>query len=188
MKSRVKAISEFYLSKGRMPSFSELCSLTGLRSKNAAFKLVKRLKNEGYLDQDEKGKLIPRLINRTIKLLGAVEAGFPSPAEEELIDTLSLDEFLINNPSSTYLLKVSGDSMAGAGILPEDLVLVDCSLEPKNGDIVIAQVDGEWTIKYFEKRDGEVFLIPANSKYDPIKPKEELKIGGVVIAVVRKYR
>jgi repressor LexA len=122
------------------------------------------------------------------KVLGLVEAGFPSPAEEELRDTLSLDEFLISNPDASFLLKVSGDSMIGAGILPGDLVIVDRGQTAKSGDIVIAEVDGEWTMKFFKKSGDAVYLVPANPKYKPIRPQHELRITGVVTAVVRKYQ
>ena len=123
-----------------------------------------------------------------IGVLGSVEAGFPSPAEEELVDTLSLDDLLIQNREATFLLKVSGDSMTGVGIMPGDMVLVDKGRTPKSGDIVIAQVDGEWTMKFLRKRKDDVLLVPANPKYQPIRPKNELKISGVVTAVVRKYK
>ncbi|MEC4675308.1 MAG: transcriptional repressor LexA, partial [Nitrospirota bacterium] len=158
------------------------------RSKNAVSKFVNKLEQHGVLEKDKKGKLIPRSITSTAKVLGTVEAGFPSPAEEELADTMSLDEFLIRNPQATFLLKVSGDSMSGAGILPGDMVIVDKGQTPRSGDIVIAEVDGEWTMKYLKKRGDDVTLIPANPKYRPIKPKKELRIAGVVTAVVRKYR
>ncbi|MGD2081280.1 MAG: translesion error-prone DNA polymerase V autoproteolytic subunit [Nitrospirota bacterium] len=121
-------------------------------------------------------------------MLGTVEAGFPSPAEEELCDTLSLDDLLIENPDATFLLKVSGDSMSGAGILPGDMVLVDKGQSPRSGDIVIAEVDGEWTMKYLKRRGQGAVLVPANPKYQPIRPRRELRIAGVVTAVVRKYR
>jgi len=78
--------------------------------------------------------------------------------------------------------------MSGAGILPGDMVIVDKGQTPKSGDIVIAQVDGEWTMKYLRKRGDSITLVPANPKYQPIKPKNELKISGVVTAVVRKYK
>jgi len=78
-----------------------------------------------------------------IRVLGCVEAGFLSPAEEELVDTLSLDDLLIQNKEATFLLRVSGDSMTGASILPGDMVIVDRGMIAKIGDIVIAQVDGE---------------------------------------------
>lgn len=170
-----------------MPTFSELGKVWKLRSKNAVSKAVNRLKELGVLEKDKKGMLIPRSMVSSLKILGSVEAGFPSPAEEELADTLSLDDMLIQNREATFLLKVSGDSMSGAGILPGDMVIVDKAQNPKNGDIVIAEVDGEWTMKYLKKRGGKALLVPANPKYKPIKPKNELRIAGVVTAVVRKY-
>jgi len=78
--------------------------------------------------------------------------------------------------------------MTNAGIMPGDLVLVDKGRTPKSGDIVIAQVDGEWTMKYLRKHGNSVTLAPANPKYQPIIPKTELKISGVMTAVVRKYK
>lgn len=187
IKARIADISLFYNQKGRMPSFSEIGDITGLRSKNAVSKLINSLQKLNVLDKDERGKLIPKSISNQVKALGTVEAGFPSPAEEELADTVSLDKFLIQNPSAAFLLKVSGDSMLEAGILPGDMVIVDKGQTPKSGDIVIAEVDGHWTIKYLKKRGDSIVLIPANPKYKPIKPKNELKIAGVVTAVIRKY-
>jgi SOS regulatory protein LexA len=188
LRARIKEISLFYRGKGRMPSFSEIGELTGLRSKNAVSKLVDKLDRLKIVGKDEKGRLIPRLLAAPVRILGSVEAGFPSPAEEELVDTLSLDDLLIENPDATFLLRVSGDSMSEAGILPGDMVIVDRGQTPKSGDIVIAEVDGQWTMKYLRKRGESVTLIPANSKYKPIRPKNELKIAGVVTAVVRKYK
>lgn len=188
VQSRVKAISIFYQDNGRMPSFSEIGELVGFRSKNAVSKFVSKLVQNGVVDKDKKGRLIPRSITSATRVLGTVEAGFPSPAEEELADTMSLDDLLIQNPQATFLLRVSGDSMTEAGILPGDMVIVDKGQTPKNGDIVIAEVDGAWTMKYLKKRGAEVTLIPANPKYRPIRPKKELKIAGVVTAAVRKYK
>jgi SOS regulatory protein LexA len=188
MGSRIMEINNFYREKGRMPSYSEMGELVGFKSKNAVFKLVGRLEAANVLKRDDKGRLIPVSIKNTTKVLGTVEAGWPSPAEEELADTLSLDEFLIENPAATFMLKVSGDSMTGAGIMPGDMVLVDKGATPKSGDIVIAEVDNEWTMKYLRKRGESVSLIPANPNYKPIKPKDELRIAGVVTAVIRKYK
>ena len=186
--SRVREIKKFYQDTGRMPSYSEIGDMTGLRSKNAVFKFIARLEKLKIVEKDAKGRLIPLAMARPVRVLGTVEAGFPSPAEEELVDTLSLDELLIQNREATFLLKVSGDSMSGAGILPGDMVIVDKGQTPKSGDIVIAQVDGEWTMKYLRKRGETITLVPANPKYQPIKPKNELKVAGVVTAVVRKYK
>ncbi|MDD5422351.1 MAG: transcriptional repressor LexA [Candidatus Omnitrophota bacterium] len=181
-------INNFYMKNRRMPSYSEMQSIFGFASKNAVFKRVQALMKNGFIDKDAKGRLIPRSLVKPARLLGTVAAGFPSPAEEELADTMSLDEYLISNPQATYLLKVDGDSMIDAGVHPGDLVLVQRNLTPKTGDIVVAHVDNEWTLKYFEKKGGRVVLKAANKKYPVITPKQELTIAGVVIANVRKYR
>ena len=188
LKSRLDAVARFYKQQGRMPSFSEIGDMLGMRSKNAVFKFVNRLEDIGVVERDHTGRLIPRSLVSGARVLGTVEAGFPSAAEEELADTLSFDDLLVGNREATFLLKVSGDSMTEAGILPGDMVIVDRSQTPKSGDIVIAEVDGEWTMKYLRKRGDMVTLIPANPKYKPIRPKNELKIAGVVTAVVRKYK
>jgi repressor LexA len=98
-----------------------------------------------------------------------------------------MDEYLITRPESSFLLKVSGDSMIGEGIMEGDLVIVEKGREPKNGDVVIAEVDGEWTMKYFRKQGEDIILEAANPKYPLIKPRTELKLGGIVTAVIRKY-
>ncbi len=185
---RIRRVQEFYLEHQRMPSYAEIARLLDLRSKNAVFRLVEKLRRLNILDKDATGRLIPKNLGARIKLLGTVEAGFPSPAEEELLDRVSLDRWLVTNSAATFLLKVTGDSMSGAGILPGDTVLVDRALTPKNGDIVIAEVDGAWTMKFFHKEGGKIVLRAANPQYPPIKPRRELKIGGVVTAVIRKYR
>ncbi len=182
-----KQITRYYQRNRRMPNYSEIMSLLGFKSKNAVFKLVNKLKDEGFLSKDEKGKLIPRNLYGELRVLGQVEAGFPSPAEEELSDTMSMDEYLIKNKEATYMLKVSGESMIEAGIMPGDMVLVDRSLTPMDGNIVIAQIDNQWTIKYFRKKGKDIYLEPANKKFSIIRPKEELNIAAVVKAVIRKY-
>src|SRR5215470_2746773 len=180
-------IRAYYRSHKRMPTYSELTAVVGFRSKNAAYKLVTRLINEGLVEKDAAGKLLPGPHFHTVPVLGTVTAGFPSSAEEELADTLTLDEFLITNKEATYILKVDGESMIGAGILPGDMLLVERGVEPRDGDIVVAQVDREWTIKFFRKRGRMVFLEAANQDFKPIYPTEELKIAAVVRAVIRKY-
>src|SRR5271169_2757587 len=97
LRSRVRVMSDFYYQKGRMPSFSEIGEMAGFRSKNAVFKFVNKLEHLKVLERDKKGRLIPGSIATSVKMLGTVEAGFPSPAEEELVDTLSLDDLLIQN-------------------------------------------------------------------------------------------
>ncbi len=187
LRRSLQVLRSFYRRSRRAPSFSEIARLFGYRSKNAAFFLVRRLADKGFLRQDEKGRILWDALKGT-RLLGTVQAGWPSPAEEELVDTLSLDDYLIKHPEQTFLIKVSGDSMIDAGIREGDLVLVERGRNPRHGDIVIAQVDNEWTMKYYEKAGKEVWLRAANKKYPPLRPKQELVVGGVIVAVVRKYK
>jgi len=187
MHSIESKLKDFYRSMRRMPSYSELMGITGLKSKNSVSRLVKKLVEEGVVDKDSTGRIIPNHLWGRSRLLGTVEAGWPSPAEEELVDTMSLDEYLIGNKEATYLLKVKGESMVEAGIMPGDMVLVERGRNPRNGDIVIAEVDGEWTMKYFERQGGSVALRPANKKFSTIVPQEELSITAVVVGVIRKY-
>lgn len=184
---RKKKLISFFERVGRLPSFDEMCQLFSVASKNTVAYWVQKFIKEGLIERDATGRLIPKDITGKVKILGFVEAGFPSPAEEELLDTISLDEYLVKNKEATFLLEISSDSMVDAGIHPQDLVLVERGMEPKVGDIVVAEVDGNWTLKRFEKKNGRVILMPENKKYKPIYPKESLNIGGVVKAVIRKY-
>src|SRR3972149_11241186 len=117
LKSRFNAVANFYKQQGRMPSFSEIGEMLGLRSKNAVFKFVNRLEDMGVGERDHTGRLIPLSLVSGIRVLGTVEAGFPSAAEEGVADTLSFDDLLVENREATFLLKVSGDSMIEAGAL-----------------------------------------------------------------------
>lgn len=187
METYKQKIISFYKRTKRMPSYAEIMSMLGFKSKNAVYKLVNKLIGEGVLGKDSTGRLVPNKLIGEIPLLGLVEAGFPSATEEELVDTMSLDDYLISNKEETYLLEVKGDSMIDAGIQEGDLVIAERKNDPKNGDIVIAEVDGGWTMKYFRKQGSAVFLEPANKNYKPIYPTQELKVAAVVKGVVRKY-
>ena len=185
--SHFTTIVSFYHAHRRMPSYKEIMHLAQFRSKDSAFKLVNRLMALGRLQKDATGRLLPTRYFHQIPWLGTVVAGYPSPAEEELLDVLNLEEYLIHNKDGTYMLRVQGDSMIEAGILPGDIVLVERRTQAKHGDIVIAQVDSEWTIKTFCKRGRRITLEAANKKYAPVVPKEELRIAAVVCGLVRKY-
>ncbi len=187
IKKAKREIFKFYRQNFRMPTYSEIMKLLNYKSKNSVFRLINKLKTENFLAQDKKGRLVPKNFFNNLKVLGQINAGFPSLAEEELVDTISLDEYLIKNQEATYMLKVDGDSMKDAGIMPDDMVLVDRSLSPVDGDIVIAVVDGRWTIKYLRKKGKNVYLKSANKKYPDIYASEEIRIAAVVKAVIRKY-
>ncbi|MFA6294924.1 MAG: transcriptional repressor LexA [Candidatus Paceibacterota bacterium] len=188
MNSYKNKILSFYKETRRMPSYTEIMTLLGFKSKNAVFKLINKLIGEGVLDKDSRGRIIPNRLFGEVPMLGLVEAGFPTVAEEDTTNTLSLEDYLIPNKEATYLLEVKGDSMIDAGIQEGDLVIAERNKgEPKSGDIVIAEVDGGWTMKYFRKHGNTVFLEPANKKYKPIYPTFDLKVAAIVRGVVRKY-
>jgi SOS regulatory protein LexA len=182
-----KSIAAFFRENRRMPSFAEMVGLLGVRSKSVVNFWINKLIEAEILGKDDKGHLKFKQSSFAIPLVGSVQAGFPSPEEEALCDIISMDEYLVTKPDSSFLLKVSGDSMIGEGIMEGDLVIIERGRQPKIGDVVIAEVDGDWTLKYFRKQKGQVYLEAANPKYPIIRPKTELKIGGVVTAVIRKY-
>ncbi|KUG23967.1 sos-response repressor and protease lexa [hydrocarbon metagenome] len=182
-----KKITAFFLDNGRMPTYSEIAEIIGVRSKSVAHFWVAKLLDAGLLQKDAKGFLTLTRNPRALKLAGEVCAGLPASAEEEIRDIVSFDEYLVRNPENSFLLSVTGDSMIDAGIREKDMVIVESKREPKNGDIVLAEADGGWTMKYFRKKGEMVVLEAANSKYSTIIPNSDLRIAGVITAVVRKY-
>ncbi len=185
---RIPVLNDYIRRHGRAPTLEELCALFHVRSKNTASVLARKFVAAGVLGRTASGRLTapPGPVARPLRLLGSVAAGFPSPAEEALLDTMSLDEYLVTRPEATFMLRVDGDSMIEAGILPGDTALVERGRTPRNGDIVIACVDGAWTMKYFYKEGGEVRLEPANKRYEAIRPRQRLAVEGVVSGVIRK--
>ncbi len=115
-----------------------------------------------------------------------ISAGFPSPAEDYIDRRLDLNEFLIKHPAATFFLKVSGDSMIRAGIFSGDILIVDRALEPGHNKIVVAAVDGEFTVKRLRKTTDRVFLVPENKEYPvtEIKKGMDFEVWGVVTFVI----
>ena len=118
----------------------------------------------------------------------AVPAGFPSPADDYLDMDLNLHDYLVQHPSATFCVKAIGDSMIDAGINNSDVMVVDRALTPKNNDIILAVINGEFTVKRIKKNEDELYLIPANENYKPIKITEEMnfQVWGVVTFIIHK--
>ncbi len=186
MESKKQKIRVFYSAHKRLPTYSEMQKLLGYASKGGVLYFVKQLLNDKFLDRNL-GKIVRGNNFFNIKLLGIVEAGFPTIAEEDASNFLSLDELLIDNKEATYMLSVKGDSMKDAGILDGDMVLIDRTKNAKPGMIIVAEIDGDYTLKYLRKDGSQFFLEPANKAFKPIYPKNELRIQGVVTSVIRKY-
>lgn len=120
----------------------------------------------------------------------SIRAGFPNPAEEAGGFALDLNNYLVKHPVSTYYLRVEGDSMTGAGIISGDVVVVDKSLEARSGDIVVAAVEGDFTLKRLKKQGSEAWLIAEHPGYAPIPLHEaaEASLWGVVTFVIHRVR
>ncbi len=131
---------------------------------------------------DQKKKVVRPLVGMRIP------AGFPSPALDYIEDTLDLNDLLISHPTSTYFVRVDGDSMIDAGIHPDDILIVDRSLEPSHNRIIIAFVDGELTIKRLKIVNGRYILVPDNKSYPSIEIEEwmDMTVWGVVTYVIHK--
>lgn len=185
-----KKILGFYKENRRMPSYSEIMKLTGFKSKNAVYKLINKLIEAGTVSKDSEGRLIPEAIHGSIqRLTQPVSAGLGAEVQEEQIESLNLNEWLVENESQTYMVDVQGDSMKDAGILDGDTVLVERSSQFKDGEIVVALMEDGYTIKYLRKKGNSMHLDPANTKYRPIHPTEDNRIELVakVKAVIRKF-
>ncbi len=122
------------------------------------------------------------------ELLNHIPAGFPSPADDYMENSLDLNEYLVNNKAASFFIRVAGDSMEGAGIMNGDILLVDRSLDPGHNRIVIAIIDGQMTVKRLYFKNHRVFLVSENPRYKPVEITEHMdcSIWGVVSAVIRK--
>lgn len=150
------------------------------------YSMLKKLKTDGSIKAIYAFKAETKLSR---PLIGAkVPAGFPSPAQDYIEGTLDLNDHLISHPASTFFLRVDGTSMVGAGIFPEDILIVDRSLDATNGRIIVAVYDGELTVKRLRIEKDEYYLISENDDYPPLKVDQELEffVWGVVTFVIHK--
>lgn len=177
----------FYRAHRRMPSITEVMKLCGFKSRSSAFYLLEKLVKAEVVGKDSQGKIVPSAGMHTLRVLGNIRAGFASPAEEELADTITVGEHLIRHKESSYLLKVEGDSMKDAGILEGDMVIFERRGDAKPGDIVVALTEDGYTLKYLRKKGSKVYLEAANENYPKFYPAEG-QIIGVVISTFRTYK
>lgn len=181
-------LRDYYARHRVLPSYARIGTLVGLNSKASVAGMVLRLKGEGFLESSPDKRLKPgrRFFERHVD--ESVQAGQPSPASEIGPDALTIDEHLISNPSKTVLIKVKGDSMIDAGIHAGDVVVVEKRASANIGDIVVAILDNEFTLKRFSREKGRTVLRPENKAYPVIRPKDDAEIFGVVVGLFRKYR
>lgn len=180
-------LQDYYAQHRVLPSFTSVAKLVGLRSTSAVAAMVNRMKTVGVLNQAPDRRLQPgkRFFEREIA--DTVRAGAPQPANDVPRDVVSIDDLLIQRPSRTELLTVKGDSMIDAGLLPGDVVIVERDTPTMPGDIVVAVVDNEFTVKYLAREKKEFYLKPGNKDYPPIRPQADWRLYGRVVGCYRKY-
>ena len=193
----MRFIENFLLTRGFPPTLREIAEGIGLGIKNIASvqNHLKSLEKKGYI------KRIPRktrgieltslkLSNlNIIPIIGKVQAGLPIPAFEDVEGTIAVDSLFVRNADGTIALRVKGESMKNAGILPGDVVVVKLNEQINDNDIVVAFVDGEVTIKRIKRKEDTIDLVPENPEFDVItirSNEERLYILGKVVAVFRR--
>lgn len=182
------SLRAYYKRTGAIPSMARLCDVVGLSSTSSVFALIGRLTEAGYLERVD-GRIAPTRRFFARPLLGSVRAGVPQPADQSEPDVLTIDDYLIDDPNRTSLHKVRGDSMRDAGIFEGDLVVVEHNAPASPGDVVLAVVDDELTVKTLrQERGGKFFLEAANQDFAPIRPRTSLEIMGIVVGIVRRMR
>lgn len=181
------ALRGYYAKHRAMPSYAAIGRLVGLSSKASVAEMVGRLKDGRYLDSAPDRRLRPgkKFFERP---LGAnVQAGAPNSTGDSVLDQLDIDAYLIRNQANTVLVPVKGDSMIDAGIRDGDIVVVEKRPTALDGQIVVAIVDGEITLKRLRHERARPVLLPENKNYAAIRPRGDFSIFGVVVGLIRRY-
>ncbi len=186
-RSYLTSLQDYYAQHRALPSYASIGSLLGLKSKSSVAAMVARLKLAGFLDSTPDRRLAPtkRFFARPLAD-SPVRAGLPEQVDDSSADALTIDDYLIERPSQTVLIRVKGDSMMDAGIFDGDLVVVEKRPSAHKGDIVVAIVDNQFTLKRLDLEDGKFVLRAENKAYAVIRPEGSLEIFGIMVGLVRK--
>lgn len=186
--NHLAVLQDYYARHRLIPSYSAISTLLGFSAKNAAAMLVGRLEEAGYLSRTPDKRLTPtaRFFERP-RSLAFVRAGMPEAATDTSADMVSLDALLVKTPSLTFFVPIKGDSMMDAGLLEGDTAICERRQRANPGDIVVAFVGNELTIKTLAKERDRLVLKPGNKAYPVLRP-DPLEILGVVTGSFRSYR
>jgi repressor LexA len=186
-RSYLASLQDYYARHRALPSYASIGTLLGLKSKSSVAALVARFKLAGYLESTPDRRLAPtkRFFARPLAE-SPVRAGLPEQMDDAEADALTIDDYLIERPSQTVLIRVKGDSMIDAGIFDGDLVVVEKRPSAQRGEIVVAIVDNQFTLKRLDMEQGRFILKPENKAYPTIRPEGALEIFGVMVGLVRK--
>ena len=194
----LKFIEEYQIEHGSSPTLREMREAFGVSSDNSILKHLKALEEKGFITKDDTPRGIKLLSSVKVRLdapefklplLGMIPAGGPVLSEEYVEKWINVGEDAVYKLKDSFLLRVKGTSMIDAGIFEDDILIVCGSLEPRQGDIVVALVDNQNTVKrYMKDEQDRVYLKPENSAYENIYPEGELCIQGVVTGLLRYYK
>lgn len=187
IKNYLDILKDYYFKHKVIPNFDRLKEIFWIRSKWTVSNIFKIFLEEKLLKKVW-NKYFPTNKFNCLELFESIKAGFPAPWTDENKTDINIQEYLINNPSTTFLLKVLWDSMINAWIIQWDIVIVDKAINPRYWDIVVWLIDWEFTLKYYQKdKNWKICLTPANPKFPTLYPTQELNIFWVVTWTVRKY-
>lgn len=182
-------LQDYYANWKSIPSYASLCGVFGIASKSWVKAILTRLSEAGFIERTPDGVWVPmRQFFARPLAESAVPAGMPAAIDSGQGELFVIDEMLIDKPSKTTLIPVKGDSMIEAGIHDGDVAVVEKRMSANVGDIVVAIVDSEFTLKTLDKERGKFILRPANQAYPVIRPQGMLEIFGVLVGLIRKYR
>jgi len=182
-------LQDYYVDWKSIPSYAALCDVFGIASKSWVKAILVRLCEAGFIERTPDGIWVPtkKFFARPMAE-SSVQAGMPVAVMETQGDFFVIDEMLIDTPSKTTLIPVKGESMIEAGIHDGDVAVVEKRMTANIGDIVVAIVDNDFTLKTLDKEAGEYILRPANPAFPVIRPRGSLEIFGVLVGLIRKYR
>ena len=182
-------LQDYYAEWKSIPSYASLCEVFGIASRSWVKAILDRLGKAGFIERTPDGMWIPtsQFFARSFAE-SSVQAGMPMSVTATQGKYYVIDELLIETPSLTTIIPVKGDSMIDAGIHDGDIAVVEKRQSANVGEIVVAIVDNDFTLKTLDKEGGKFILRPANPAYPVIRPKDTLEIFGVLVGLIRKYR
>jgi repressor LexA len=181
----LELIRHWVRNEGRPPTRADICAAFGFSSPNAAESHLKALARKGVIEMEEGRARGIRLVDDGLPVIGRVAAGSPMLAAENVERRIPVNPLMFS-PQADFLLRVRGLSMRDAGILEGDLIAVHRTPDARNGQIVVARLGDEVTVKRLERRSGRLRLLPENPDFEPIEPQDEdFALEGVVVGLIR---
>ena len=173
--------------KAPLPSFRQIAEDLNFKYHNSAQHFIEALMFKGLIQKVDSFLYLDKSLFALKVFDSRIPAGLPEEQADDSHETFDFDDYLGADNERCFMLRVSGDSMEGAGIFDGDLITVDKQIQPTHGLIIVALIDGGYTVKYLRRKNGQYYLKAANPKYKDIYAEQEFKVVGVVTGSVRKF-